>query len=370
MKFIYSIAVGLLSVFSHTSPLHAMPAMHESCPHLSLMEGKNALSFSDCSFMRALALNPGDDAPPAPPPPAAPPPPHTRPGLPLSTMAAELGPLADLAGTWVGNGFNLISLPDFSSQPPSTGPQDFRLKLNATVEILQFTPIGGSIPNRGVVTASGSTTGQPDIDLFGLTYLQRISDLVTNEALHIEPGIWLNVPATTVFPDNPNPAVVRLATIPHGNAVLAQSTLILNVPSPIFTPVSSTPFRVDGSAFSPNYLDPFLNPPLPPGIKLSYVANPNQLLQDATAGQNIINTVVLVISTNNSSSIPIGGGILNIPFLTLNANATQFDAIFWIETVQQSDGSTFLQLQYTQTVMLNFLGINWPHISVATLIKQ
>ena len=28
------------------------------------------------------------------------------------------------------------------------------------------------------------------------------------------------------------------------------------------------------------------------------------------------------------------------------------------------------QLQYTQTVVLNFLGIDWPHISVATLVKR
>jgi hypothetical protein len=29
----------------------------------------------------------------------------------------------------------------------------------------------------------------------------------------------------------------------------------------------------------------------------------------------------------------------------------------------------FLQLQYTQTVLLNFLGLSWPHVSVATLRK-
>jgi hypothetical protein len=46
------------------------------------------------------------------------------------------------------------------------------------------------------------------------------------------------------------------------------------------------------------------------------------------------------------------------------------DAIFWIETVQQADGSHFLQLQYTQRVILNFLNIDWPHISVSTLVKQ
>jgi hypothetical protein len=38
--------------------------------------------------------------------------------------------------------------------------------------------------------------------------------------------------------------------------------------------------------------------------------------------------------------------------------------------VRQTDGSEFLQLQYTQTVILNFLNIDWPHISVATLVKQ
>ena len=45
-------------------------------------------------------------------------------------------------------------------------------------------------------------------------------------------------------------------------------------------------------------------------------------------------------------------------------------AIFWIEKVQQADGTHFMQLQYTQTVILFFKNISWPHISVATLVKQ
>jgi hypothetical protein len=89
----------------------------------------------------------------------------------LAAVASELGPLADLAGTWVGGGFNLISLPDVDSKPPRTGPKDFRLKLNAIREILEFTPIGGAVPNRGLVTDLGNNTGQVDINLFGLIYL-------------------------------------------------------------------------------------------------------------------------------------------------------------------------------------------------------
>jgi hypothetical protein len=59
------------------------------------------------------------------------------------------GPLAELAGDWRGHGFNLISLPDFDPTLPSTGPKPSRLKLNATFETLEFTRIGGAVPNRG-----------------------------------------------------------------------------------------------------------------------------------------------------------------------------------------------------------------------------
>jgi hypothetical protein len=298
---------------------------------------------------------------------------NSRPGLRLAKTADNLGPLADLAGTWVGTGFNLISLPDFSSTPPSTGPLPFRLKLNATLETLQFIPIGGAVPNRGVIATPPAAGGQPDISLFGLTYMQKVSDQVTNSAMHIEPGIWVYVPGAGVLPAGQPDTVVRMGSIPHGDSILAQSSEILTVAGgPVINAVSSTPVQVDGSPFLPGYLDPFLNPALPPGIKPAYVANPNQLLLDDIAGQTIVNTVVLIISTNNVANVlsTPSGGILNIPFVTKNASATQLDAIFWIETVQQADGSTFLQLQYTQTVILNFLGINWPHISVATLTKQ
>ena len=295
---------------------------------------------------------------------------HFRAGLSLPGTADSLGPLADLAGTWIGTGFNLISLPDFDSRPPSTGPKPFRLKLNATVEILEFDPIGAAVPNRGSEII-GSPDGQLDISIFGLRYLQRIADAVTHEPLHFEPGLWLNVPATTV-PVLP-PTVVRQGTIPHGNSLLALGTP-LTVPSgPQINVVDSTPTSPTHTPFLPGYLDPFLNPPLPPGIALSFVKNPNLALEAAIQGQTITKTVVLPIST----AAPVGGpaaqvgGILNMPFDVSNSNATRLDAIFWIETVQRVDGGDpFLQLQYTQTVILNFLDIDWPHISVATLIKQ
>ena len=54
-----------------------------------------------------------------------------------------------------------------------------------------------------------------------------------------------------------------------------------------------------------------------------------------------------------------------------NANAAEVDATFWIETLPGSGGGPdILQLQYTQLVQLDFNGLRWPHVTVATLRKQ
>ncbi|HTI25096.1 MAG TPA: heme-binding protein [Kutzneria sp.] len=280
-----------------------------------------------------------------------------RASAPAAEAAPDLGPLLELPGTWVGNGFNLISRPDQHNNKP------FFLELNATRETLSFTPIGAPIPNRG--------SGQDDLFFLGVHYLQQISDGVTNGALHLEPGMWLNVPATT---DPVAPAsVVRMATIPHGDALLAQgSSLVVDGP-PVISPVDSTPtFSTGpnvGQQLTGAYLDPFTTTPLPPGIPGGAIANPNVVLTEAISQQKIVETTVLIISTTTDVG-GTTGGIQNIPFVVRNANATAMSAIFWIEKVRNDDGSTFMQLQYTQQVTLDFLGINWPHIQVATLVKQ
>ncbi len=87
------------------------------------------------------------------------------------------------------------------------------------------------------------------------------------------------------------------------------------------------------------------------------------VLRAQIAGQNIVNTVVIAIST------VAPGNLANIPFVVKNANAVQMDAIFWVEIVLRESGETYVQLQYVQRVILDFIGIHWPHISVATLRK-
>ena len=138
--------------------------------------------------------------------------------LPISDNASvtqKLGLLAGLAGNWHGHGFNLIARPDKERGGP------LFLELNQTEETLKIDPIGSSIPNRGFA--------QDDIELFGLTYLQKISDSVTGGALNIEPGIWVTQPPTTAPQEDPpkgGQIVARMGNIPHGTSFLAQGSAI------------------------------------------------------------------------------------------------------------------------------------------------
>src|SRR4249919_2925679 len=147
---------------------------------------------------------------------------------PFPDVASPLGPLAGLAGKWTGRGFNIIWRPDHAPG------QDHFLEINVTSEQLEFTPINGQIPNRGFL--------QPDINMFGLTYLQQISDANLNAGLHIEPGLWVAIPKTT----DPNvpPTVARLASIPHGTTIVVKGTATPSAAAPTIPNTSIKPFSI------------------------------------------------------------------------------------------------------------------------------
>ena len=163
-------------------------------------------------------------------------------------------------------------------------------------------------------------------------------------------------------------------------------------------------------------------------ITQAILTDPNTVLRDAIAGQTILNFITLEVASAPETpagpiTIPaVGGGTANIAFLTANADVpTQqpgpsskvfagAKATFWIETVEHEitvpaiaaghppitiqdtphpvtgisapDVTVhppfpiphpitikvqFTQIQYSQVVLLNFNGLTWPHVSVATL---
>ena len=285
--------------------------------------------------------------------------------FPFPEIANPLGALKDLPGTWAGTGFNTIWRP--FNQPG----QDRFLELDLTSETLRFDPIAGPIPNRGLL--------QPDMNMFGLTYMQQVKNSVLNAGIHIEPGIWAAVPQTTNPPVSPT--VVRMASIPHGTTMLAQGEAFSLDGPPVIANNNITPFSMANGHLRPfpesNLAQPtqFRSPPAAiVGVTQTMVDNPNSVLQAAIAGQTIKHTTVLRVSTVSTQNVH-AGGTANTAFLHggiagSNADAARVEATFWIETVQGTQGlPDFLQLQYSQTVMLNFNTLSWPHVSVATLRK-
>ncbi|NDY93818.1 heme-binding protein [Ideonella livida] len=262
-------------------------------------------------------------------------------------LAEQLGPLADLVGTWEGAcGWNLISVP--------RGASGFQALLNPIVETLAFTAIGALVPNRG--GAAGL------MQVPGLHYTLTVSDAEQGTPLHLENGMWLLLNP----PDGRGPSqVARLFSVPHGNVGLALGG---------FSTQDGPPTLPDNSAM------PDSGPATPPGYTESLsllpgpfrADNPNAVLQAQLTGQKVLRT-----TTFNQDTTPPGGGLLNIPFITQHADCRRLRASFWLETVDDGQGGTFLQLQYSQQVDLFFLPrfgdaglIQWPHVTVNCLRRR
>lgn len=332
---------------------------------------------------------------------------------PAGVIVGQLGLLSDLAGTWSGEGFNLIGRPDYE------GNATVYLQLDRTRETLHFHPIGTPVPNRGRY--------QDDIELFGLIYQQRINGAAAGGALHIEPGIWVVQPSTT-HPPQRGPRgtqlVTRMGSVPHGNGFLAQglaetfdgaptlksgdsvcafsrfpsfNTTAFPTSAPSINATGSsdkltaeaaeappfTPYDLSIPTSAANPRTPFgTNPPGPPlpeeidGVPMQDVLNdPITLLQHVVqrqhdAGLTFSGTVINIatrsaisfldepnkpLGNTHDVEVPNGGGSIgNIPFLEANANATLLYATFWVEKVFSPGREPFMQLQYAQMTILEF----------------
>lgn len=311
---------------------------------------------------------------------------HVVPNLATKALPADLlgllrpfvGPPVDgkdAKRSWKGTGFNQIWRPNFGGE---FGPQDFFLQLNMTEEQLDFTEITGSgIANRSLFEAT--------VVLGGAAYTQAIKDSFDHTGQHFEPGVWANVP---VIANPAEPAtVVRMGSIPHGTTINLQGVAFQVNGPPKFDVASITPFNKNGpvpfpeedlTVPSPSRTDPSRIAALTP----KQLKDPNLFLSQAIAGQNIVRTTVLQLSsaapdqTVRQPGPDLGGGTANIAFLEgkgspptggPNADAEKVTTTFWIEEIDDGKGHTTLQLQYTQRVLLNFKGLKWPHITVATL---
>ncbi|QNM96517.1 heme-binding protein [Chitinimonas koreensis] len=330
---------------------------------------------------------------------------------------ARLGGLAELAGSWAGEGFSQIQLPEnpnvdqasrdrFEAQRAFLGkkglqpPTRHRSKFNATDETLAFAMVEHPIAWLG--------EGSDAPSLFGLRYLQNIRDPGLDETIHHEPGYWLYASgaAPFAFPDHrleaPNRGrsdrlgfqflpghVVRQAMIPHGNGVLASGTLAAFKGAPEFPRLSTIGLAAPGvgvpgaQTMSVEQMEALNEQALtlatntfPAGMDdtdtLAMLADPNLFL--ARAQQTLAARRHQVQHTLQLHVVATPSGMSNIPYLMRNAvvpsKAQPFSATFWLQQVVDEHGKPYALLQYSQTIFLQFAGFNWPHHVVATLTRN
>lgn len=333
----------------------------------------------------------------------------------------EFGPIKDLKGIWKadGTGWNMIALP-FHGNPPSNAGIKFRVLMNQYNEELIFDFVDDEVKNRGLLRPG---TSEADQTVAVIDYQQRIvqidaedfpnSGLAGNPelAIHHEPGLWLFEKNRRVMDDEVTEDdvteveldVARLASIPHGNSVLAIGKSAYHKGMPEIPPLSGLPSGRFEDVSTPDYDFRDTTPPNNPDPYLEpfkhYIENPykgtlagnagfpgfspadmNELLRFANElllkdGVKIVRTTTLTVDTKCKS-----GGITNLPFSVREAEPVSMKSTFWIQELDEKDddGNPIMRLQYSQVVMLEFFHPRqdefpgravWPHISIATLQK-
>lgn len=314
----------------------------------------------------------------------------------------KLGPLKHLPGTWsnkgklgdldfAGFGWNLIALP---FEP---APFNYRVLMNQYNENLVFKTADKGVPNRGLDGSDNPVSG--DQTIAALDYEQTIEQIAADDSpssdlegaspkgIHHEPGLFLfMLNKRSQFLD-----IARLGTIPHGDSVLAmgrsrQSEGRPHIPGFDALPIGLRPGADIDAAPPPgvpDYLAPyrhFVQSPFRgtvpegvpfPGFEPKDVVN---LLRINPVLPKVVRSTVLDFDTEFAT-----GGIVNIPFVVAQANATKMRSIFWIHELDEEDqyGGPALALQYVQIVMLEFFErgdgvpglIEWPHVSINTMLR-
>jgi hypothetical protein len=303
------------------------------------------------------------------------------------------------------------------------------LELNLTHETLSFSQPLGSVPNRGSVQGDAFLNGVPYLQTISDVTTGTPIGIHFEPGMWVivPPTHDPNEGSTLV-----RMASIPHGTTINAQGTFRQHAGAPNFGNEDITPFSEgspgslIPFpsqtaTAHGTARIPQDLSSFISHGT---ITQAILTDPNQVLREANHGLTVLETIALAITTAPGAPL-FGGGTDNIAFLWgdaaavhsahpsgQNAQAARMRATFWIETVQReitvhplssgqhaatihplpTPGSTrqpvprflvrpphpltapttitvtYTLIQYSQRVLLNFAGLTWPHVSVATLV--
>lgn len=311
---------------------------------------------------------------------------------------------------------------------PANGQPDNILQLNITHETQTFNKMPGKVPNRGLL---GQEDIFLDGWSYTQSITDVTDPKEGTPVIHFEPGLWLSVPPSTspkLATSLTRMGSIPHGTTINAQCFKAPVTA---KGAPNIATVDITPFVVGGNqkidfrsqvatnndTFRlPQDLTPFIKDGT---ITQEIISNPNTVLVAANKGKDIVENTTFTVSTKPSAPEE-GGGTSNIGFLigndatkggngNGNANAAKVTATYWISTVRtkidlkpfkpstaqpsttfspaplhpndvvpvfsvnfeipsaKTVNVTYKQIQYSQNVLLDFKGLSWPHVTVATL---
>jgi hypothetical protein len=345
-----------------------------------------------------------------------------------------LGPLQNFVGTFVGYGFNTIFRPQSAATPtqlPCPVAGDNVLELNLTSEVLSFSRSLGSVPNRGMVQGDIFLNGVPYLQTVrDITDPDRPVDIHFEPGLWMAvPSTTNPAECDTLV----RMASIPHGTTITAQGTSSTYTGPPTIPKVDITPTFNTGINPGGQQRFPSQtvtdahtarIPQDLTHLIDAGtITQDLIDDPNSLLRSHIAFQDIVSTTEITVATLPQTPL-FGGGADNIAFLLgdaatvgdpgppgPNAQTLSVRATFWIETVRHTiaippDQTAFpltvapqahidnppaprfelaearettqahtvtvtsTQIQYSQTVLLNFNALTWPHVSVATLVPN
>ena len=344
----------------------------------------------------------------------------------------SLGPLAAFVGNWQGSGFNTIFRPDSPITPtPMPNPippgSDNVLELNLTSESLSFSESLGTVPNRGMVQADAFLNGVPYLQAIkDVTTGQSVGIHLEPGLWVCVPPTTNPAEGQTLVRMASIPHGTTICAQGTSTSFSGAPTIPVTEITPFFAgnPQNKIQFA---SQEAENKDTPRIPQDLSAFIKAGTITqeiltDPNAVLRNHNKALDIISTTAISVATAPATPL-FGGGTDNIAFLLgdpgaitnpdgpgQNAQTLQMSATFWIEEVQSTilvppfklgqrpltlkpensiEGRlvptftvrppipleesriitvTSKQIQYSQRVELNFNGLTWPHVSVATLV--
>jgi hypothetical protein len=301
------------------------------------------------------------------------------------------------------------------------------LELNLTAEVLSFSPSLGSVPNRGEVQGDIFLDGVPYLQSIQDVTTGKAVGIHLEPGLWMAvPPTKVPAEGATLVRMGSIPHGTTICAEGTSKTFSGAPKIPAVSITPFFagSPGSLVPFPSQEAANEltqriPQDLTSFIAAGT---ITQAILTDPNTVLRNHISTQQILATTEITITTAPSEPL-FGGGAENIAFLLgdpaaivnprgpgQNAQTIQLSATFWIEEIQHTiivgpfepgqpplklipENSipgqpvptftvrppipipvprpitvTSPQIQYSQKVELNFNGLTWPHVSVATLV--